>query len=221
MPGPERAAPVFAVSLLVGACAAAPVAVSPRSEPRVLWPTAPAEVVDQCRGAHASGCYQEALATLATAEPDLRRAEHLLAAACEAELREACSALETRFRPPSATRIPSLASGVTPRPSTVVMEFECRVSTAGTLERCTLTRSHGSTWGLDRSLGEGILAAVPGARLVPATFEGMAYETDLRLVYLLPPTGVGGTTSNAFQSEVAPNALLFRNLGDRGVNGGP
>jgi hypothetical protein len=98
MPGPERAALSFVVSLLLGACATAPVAVGQRSEPRVLWPTAPAEVLDQCRGARAAGCYEEALVTLAAAEPDLRRAEHLLAAACEAELREAWSALETLLK---------------------------------------------------------------------------------------------------------------------------
>jgi len=208
MPSLERAAPALVVLLVLGACATPPAAVAQRSPPRVVWPAAPAEVLDHCQGDAAAGCYQAAQASLALTPPDVRRAEHLFAAACEAELAAACAALDARFQPPSAMQIPTLATRAAPQPASAVVELQCRVSTAGALEGCVVTRSHGSTFGLDQSVSEGIQAAAPQARLVPATLDGVAYETDLRLVYLLRTSDKVETSLSAYPADLSRYTLI-------------
>jgi hypothetical protein len=191
---PLSGLPFFA-SLVVG-CATS----SPPADIRGWRPVPPAPLIAECSGEAARRCYQDALQALAVDPPNVLRAQDLLAAACSADVSDACRALEAHFQPPSPIKVPSLS--LAPPTGTAIVEFICRVSAKGRLNDCRHSRSKGSTHTLDEKLTEQLLAAQSSALFRPSTYDQQPYETEVRLVYELSPT--------ALASEMLPQRTVFR-----------
>jgi len=174
-------------ALLVG-CATAH---TPESVSSQGWrPAPPSEVADRCQGAAAEGCYQEAMKALAATPPKAFEAQNLLAAACNADSKSACEALDARFRAPAAIRVPSVSAD--PPYGMAVLEFTCQVTSQGYLEGCERTRSANAPNSLNDTAARQVTAAQPAALFHPATLDGTPYATEVRLVYVLRSSSIGG-----------------------------
>lgn len=139
------------------------------------WRPAPSpEVASHCTGPNAVVCRDVALSFVYpdAGPPDFERAGELLTAACVGGLAEACTRLDTSFRPPQ------LISGV---PNTPVVRGPgaegrviCRVTADGTARECRGPGGPVSDWFIARMLE---------AKFVPATFEGTPFETEAAIPY--------------------------------------
>ncbi|HMK73714.1 MAG TPA: hypothetical protein VK454_10275 [Myxococcaceae bacterium] len=192
---PDRLA-VFWFLLLAG-CASSTKATTPAAALTHGWhPVPPVELADRCQAEAAQRCYQEGMQALGAQPPDAFMAQNLLAAACEGGVAEACGVLERRFRAPTPVAVPSLAQYVPPSGYAVV-QYTCRVSTAGALVGCRRTRSSGSTPKFDATLDASFKETEASGHYQPATVDGVAYETEVRLNYVLKsatPPSLGGAT---------------------------
>jgi hypothetical protein len=181
--------------LLLAGCASSTKATAPAAAPARGWhPVPPVELADRCQAEAAERCHQEGMQALGAQPPDAFSAQNLLAAACEGGVAAACGVLERRFHAPTPVAVPSLAQYVPPSGYAVV-QYTCRVSTAGTLVGCRRTRSSGSTAKFDATLDTSFQEAEASARYQPATVDGVAYETEVRLNYVLKsaaPSSIGG-----------------------------
>jgi hypothetical protein len=173
---------------------------TPAAQSRGWRPVPPDGLADACAGVAARSCYQDALMALASEPPDAFRAQNLLAAACAEKVPEACQALDARFRPPRAIRVPSLSEA--PPTGTAVVEFICWVDAGGELNSCRHSRSAGSNRALDTRLTEQLVAGQAGALFSPSTLDKHAYGTEVRLVYVL--------ARDAPASQMLPQRTTFR-----------
>lgn len=173
---------------------------APEAKARGWRPVPPDAVAEGCAGAAARGCYQQALQALASNPPDAFRAQNLLAAACSEKVADACQALDARFRPPRAIRVPSLSD--TPPTGTAVVEFICWVEPGGELTNCHHSRSAGSNRELDKRLSDQLVGGQTNALFHPSTLDQRPYGTEVRLVYVLSRT--------APASEQLPQRTTFR-----------
>jgi len=171
-------------------------------------PVPPDAVAEACTGAAARGCYQQAVQALENDPPDAFRAQNLLAAACSEKVADACQALDARFRPPRAVRVPSLSD--TPPTGTAVVEFICWVDVGGELTNCHHSRSAGSNRDLDTRLSEQLVAGQTNALFHPSTLDQHPYGTEVRLVYVLSRT--------APTSEQLPQRTTFRHYAIDPIN---
>jgi len=175
-------------AVILAGCASAPLAPVAQA-----WRPAPSKAIaDRCTGDAAAGCYQEGLAALSARPPQAVLAQNLLSAACTGEIQNACEVLDTRFHPPSAVRVPAITGE--PPAGNAVVEFSCRLNTDGTLSGCERTRSANSTRSLDDSVARQMATAQAGGRFHPATLDGAAYVTEVRLVYVLSSQSIAGPT---------------------------
>jgi hypothetical protein len=197
--------------VVVSGCATTPPA-PPVGSARVIWPVAPPRAVERCQGASATGCLDQAALLLAAEPPDRLGAQRLLAAACQAELKAACTTLDQRFQPPTPVRIPALSPSVQVSGS-AVLAFSCHLSSSGQLLGCHLDRSRGSTPGLDAQADKTMASAQARARLTPARLDGTPYDTELELLYLVPAQSTPGAAISPTMPD-RPNVLLQRNRGE-------
>ena len=183
-----RAPPALLIvpALLAASCSSAP----PVPAATGWRPTPSTEIADRCRGDAAQGCYQDALKALAAEPMQALLAQNLLAAACDGDVQAACEALATRFRPPSALRVPSISAS--PPYGTAVVEFTCRLTADGLLEGCERTRSANTGRGLDEAVEKQMATRQGLANYRPATVDGKPYTTEVRLVYVMYSESIAG-----------------------------
>lgn len=179
---------LLVVPALLAGCATAPTTASTSSQG---WrPAPPGEVAEHCEGSAAESCYQDAMKALSATPPKAVEAQNLLAAACKADSRSACEVLDSRFRAPAAIRVPSVSAE--PPYGMAVLEFTCQVTSQGYLEGCERTRSANASTSLNDAAARQFSARQPAALFHPATLDGTPYATEVRLVYVLRSSSIGG-----------------------------
>jgi hypothetical protein len=177
---------LLVIPALLAGCATAPA----QSASQGWRPLAPDAVAERCQGAAAEGCYQEAIQALAATPPRAAEAQNLLGAACEAKSKSACEALDERFHAPSAIRVPTVSAE--PPYGMAVLEFTCQVTSKGYLQGCERTRSANSPDSLNDAASRQVSTGQPASLFRPATLDGTPYDTEVRLVYVLRSSSIGG-----------------------------